>query len=802
MSSLTDLDPSTPVIVGVGQVSERLGEPEYRARSEADLAADSVRAAFDDTGCARDEVASAIDTLGAIRSFEVSSPLSSSQLGRPANMPGAIARRVGVDARRLIAEVVGGQSPQHLLTELAGAIAAGETEAAVIVGAEVISTVRAITSDPEATRPDWNEPDDAAADARLEDRGFGLRGITTVAEVRHGLMVPVLQYSVIENARRARLGTDRATYTRSMAELFAPMTTVAAKNPHAASPVERTAEEIASVDDSNRQVTDPFPRLMIARDQVNQAAAVVLMSVSRARELGIPSDRWVFLHGHADLREKRLLDRPDIGSAPAAAASVSSALEVAGIGLDDVAAMDLYSCFPVAVSAVCDGLGLAPDDPRGLTVTGGLPYFGGPGNNYSMHAIVEVVDRVRAEPGSYGLVGANGGVLSKYSTGIYSTTPAPWAASHSARVQARLDAVADVAIVDRADGPAVIETFTVSYGKRGPTSAIVIGRLLGADGGQGARFISTVHRSDEAMMAHLTDTDQPIGTPVVARSFADGNRASLDVATMDALNPVRAAGFRDDYSGVLVRRDGHLLEVTINRPQARNALDAATNAELDEIFDAYLADPDLWVAILTGAGDKAFSSGNDLAATASGAMFSVPKNGFAGLTSRPDLTKPVIAAVNGHALGGGFEIALACHMIVADERATFSLPEVKVGLAALAGGLVRLPRLLGRSIAMEMILTGRRMPAAEALERGVVCRVAPEGTVMDAARELASEVLASSPTSVRASLIGITETQGISDPVVAAAHPTTAMDELIISQDTIEGVTAFVEKRAPVWRGR
>ena len=176
------------------------------------------------------------------------------------------------------------------------------------------------------------------------------------------------------------------------------------------------------------------------------------------------------------------------------------------------------------------------------------------------------------------------------------------------------------------------------------------------------------------------------------------------------------------------------------------------------------------MAILTGAGDKAFSAGNDLVYSASGKPMWVPQNGFAGLTSRRDMPKPVIAAVNGFAMGGGTEIALACHLVVADATAQFALSEVKVGLIAGAGGLIRLPRTVPQKVATEMILTGRRITAAEALGYGLVNRVTEAGQALDGARALAAEILDGSPTSVRLSLRVMAETRGIPDVIDAVTY--------------------------------
>jgi acetyl-CoA C-acetyltransferase len=180
----------------------------------------------------------------------------------------------------------------------------------------------------------------------------------------------------------------------------------------------------------------------------------------------------------------------------------------------------------------------------------------------------------------------------------------------------------------------------------------------------------------------------------------------------------------------------------------------------------------------------------------------VPKNGFGGTTSRRHLPRPVIAAVNGFALGGGCEIALACHLVVADTTARFALSEARVGLVAGAGGLIRLPRAVPRKLATEMILTGRRLPGAEALQYGLVNRVVDAGTALDGAGALAAEILEGSPTSDRVSLQVMAETDGIADVVDAVTNPTAALDELMASEDAFEGITTFAQRRKPVWRNR
>lgn len=257
-----------------------------------------------------------------------------------------------------------------------------------------------------------------------------------------------------------------------------------------------------------------------------------------------------------------------------------------------------------------------------------------------------------------------------------------------------------------------------------------------------------------------------------------------------------------------VEREGPLTIVTINRPEVMNALHPAANGELAEIFDDFAADPDQWVAIITGAGDKAFSAGNDLKYTAEamarGEALSTPTSGFAGLTARFDLDKPVIAAVNGLAMGGGFEIALACDLIVAAEGAVFSLPEPKVGLAALAGGLHRLPRTIGLKRAMGMILTGRRVSAQEGVELGFVNEVAPAGETLAVARRWAQEILACSPMSIRASKQ--TAHKGLDEATLEAAYrgqdDYAAIKALFRSADVREGPLAFAQKRAPKWTGK
>ncbi|HEX5378539.1 MAG TPA: enoyl-CoA hydratase-related protein [Phenylobacterium sp.] len=258
------------------------------------------------------------------------------------------------------------------------------------------------------------------------------------------------------------------------------------------------------------------------------------------------------------------------------------------------------------------------------------------------------------------------------------------------------------------------------------------------------------------------------------------------------------------YEFIRVEREGPVTVITLNRPDVMNALHSPAHFELHEAFDAFAADPEQWVGIVTGAGERAFSAGNDLKHQATGGDMKSPPSGFAGLTSRFDLTKPLIAAVNGVAMGGGFEIALACDIIVASEAAVFALPEPRVGLAALAGGLHRLPRAIGTKRALGMILTGRRVSAKEGQELGFVNEVVAPGDLMAAARRWAAQIAELSPMSVRASKEAVFK--GLDEPSLEAAikgqnrYP--AIAALFRSEDFVEGPMAFAQKRAPAWKGR
>ena len=250
-------------------------------------------------------------------------------------------------------------------------------------------------------------------------------------------------------------------------------------------------------------------------------------------------------------------------------------------------------------------------------------------------------------------------------------------------------------------------------------------------------------------------------------------------------------------------RDGHIYTVTINRPERMNALHPPDNAEMAELFDEFQNDPDLWVAIVTGAGDRAFCAGNDLRYQAEGGdMSGSPATGFGGLTSRWDLDKPVIAAVNGVAMGGGFEIALACDLIIASENARMALPEPKVGLAALAAGVHRLPRQIGLKRAMGMMLTGRHVHAQEGYDLGFVTAVTGEGEAFNEARRWAEMILECSPMSIRATKQA--SMRGLDQAGVRAAHEGKyeAVKAMAKSEDFIEGPLAFAEKRSPQWKGR
>ncbi|NKI18701.1 acetyl-CoA acetyltransferase [Spongiibacter sp. KMU-166] len=739
-------------------------------------------------------IAEHIDTIVGVRIFADSSPAWSSPFGSPDNFPRAVGRRLGITPKDAIYATVGGQTPQALVGEFSEKLHKGSCEAVLLVGGEVMANIKAASR--QGVKLNWSEN----IEGSLEDRGLTDGDhLATSIEFEHQLLQPMQFYGFMEQARRADLGEDISEYRKEMGNTFAKLSQIAANNPHAQFPQAYTPNELTEPNDKNRMIVSPFTRNLVAKDSVNQAAAVVLTTVGKAKSLGIPESKWVYLHGYSNTKERTLLERPRIGYSKGMEQSLLGALAAAGKQTQDIQHFDIYSCFPVVVHQARDILGIAANDPRPLSQTGGLPYFGGPGNNYSTHGLVSLVESLRKEPGSYGLLYANGGWMSKHAAGIYSTTPPSeaWQPAPSTHLQANVDAEAPIEMEAKPSGEAVLESYIINYFKGQPLNSVVIGKLKS----NGKRFYALNAFEDSETLAR-TLSDKMLGSTIFVEADPRGNRYAYSRETLQQYLPPVIDEFQEDYQYCRVERIGKVLKVTINRPEVRNALNPAANQELENIFNAYEKDKNLWVAILTGAGSEAFSAGNDLKAMASGEPFWVPKTGFAGLTARPNRVKPIIAAVNGSALGGGLEIALACDIIVSANHAIFGLPEVKVGLFAGMGGIQRLTRQIGLKKAMEMLLTGKSVTADEASELGLVNHVVAKEALDEHAMNLAELICDSAPVAVRSTMQLLNETAGFASIDDAVTQPHRVFDNLLNSEDFFEGSKAFAEKRKPRWTGR
>jgi acetyl-CoA C-acetyltransferase len=473
------LENSTPILIGCGDVTD-LTTPIETGRSPMDLIAQAGRRALADAGVA--ELGQAIDTLAVPRLFSDSLSRFQSRFGGSTNPPLSIARRLGLTPRRLVYTTSGGNMPQALVNQFAEEIAGGEMRAAIILGGELLRTQLGIER--AGLEISWHEdPGGTPESIGIDRRGCGDE------ELRHQMRSPIAAYSLIENAVRAARKHTVADHLQAMGRLFARFAAVAAANPLATRRAGYSAERLAAIDDENRWIGFPYPRLMVANAYVDQAAAVIMTSVGEARRLDIAPEKWVFLHGCADTHDQWFIsERPSLERSLAIRLGAKAALDMAGRTLGEIDFFDIYSCFPSAVEVACRELGLAEDDPRGLTVTGGLPYFGGPGSSYSIGAISEMMRQLRRTPNAFGLITANGNYLTKQSFGIYSTTPyrGRWQRENPSRLQAEIDALPRVSVVTDPHGPATIETYMVMHGTSGPEYAIVFGRLNGTN----ERFIA------------------------------------------------------------------------------------------------------------------------------------------------------------------------------------------------------------------------------------------------------------------------------------------------------------------------
>jgi acetyl-CoA C-acetyltransferase len=449
------------VLVAVGQVEQRTTDL-AAALEPTGLLAEAVRTATADAGT--DRLLGAIDTVAVIQI-----------LSHTYRDPGAlVAATTGMAPARTIVTDEGGNYPLALLNRACREIRSGSSEGWLIGGAETWRTrQRRLTSgtpSPWTVQPPEVAPTEQVTNGRL---------IFNDAEAASGALLPAAAYALFDNARRAAKGWTIEQQRDRIAELYAGFSAVAVDNPHAWIREPWDAERIRTATDDNRMIGFPYTKVVNANNAVEQAACFVVTSVQRATELAIARDRWVFPWAGTDAHEHWFMsERWSLAAAPAIGVAGRTALALAGVGVDDLAHVDVYSCFPSAVEIAADEIGLSLDRP--LTVTGGLSFAGGPWNNYVSHSIATMCERLRDDPGSLGMVTANGGYLTKHAIGIFSTEPAAAGYQHR-NVQAEVDALPSRQLATGAHDDVRVEAAVVLHGRGNVAERATVAALL-ADG--------------------------------------------------------------------------------------------------------------------------------------------------------------------------------------------------------------------------------------------------------------------------------------------------------------------------------
>jgi acetyl-CoA C-acetyltransferase len=474
---MTVVAPRTPVLVGVGQVNR----DDAGTDEPTDLLVEAAVNAAKDAGAPW--LLDALDSIRVVRIF-------SRKYSDPAAL---VCQQLGLTDCETVYSEAGGDIPQVLINRTAADIAAGSCDVALVGGAEAWRSRSAAKRS--GVKLDWTIQPDEQRPSQIIGTELD---VLHAEDERIGLITAPHQYPFFEIALRAARGETVDEHRLRLGQLWESFGEVAAGNPYAAIREPMAASEITTPGPKNRMVGYPYTKLLNANNNVDQAAAVLLCSAEKAESLGVPRDRWVFLHGAAEGRDRRYLgERRSYTSSDPIRLAGQRAMDLAGVGIDDIGHVDLYSCFPSAVQIAAESLGIS--DSR-LTVTGGLTFAGGPWNNYSTHAICTMVGILREDPTSYGLVTALGGTITKHAISVYSARPTT-GEPRIESVQSELDRIEPVRFVAEYSGDITVETYTVMHGRDGAPELAYLACRTEDDSGP-ARCWGT--SDDPELMSDLT----------------------------------------------------------------------------------------------------------------------------------------------------------------------------------------------------------------------------------------------------------------------------------------------------------